>query len=604
MRGPLYLDSDDISLLKRQRLAAVYQEEDQVRLKALLHAIRRQDYDFASFLIYECGAKVNIQNRLGIDPLAVAISTNNKAMVQLLLNAGAVFADVISDGWTRNCYGLYYTNLFVKSFLREIRNHIDAGRNLNIIVKQNITLLMIAISINSPESVKTLLENGASPNHRDNEGNTPLTVALAQSIRLIHYKTKEIKSLRVSKEVIQALIDGGADVNYHDSRGVTPLMVAVVNGRYQEVSMLLKAGANPNVEDANGDTAIIHAVKSRSIAMFDHLVAHDVDVKFKSSKGRTVWKIVRSRDYEEFIDSLLKAKFDFNQKNKKGETCLMQSIPFAPMVAKKLIEKGIDVNSANNKGITPLMKAVMHSRINLSLVKALIKAKANVNAVDEDGFTPLLNHLDACPDAECINTLIEAGANVNYLPDNQCHTPLTLAVRSTKNRIESVRTLINNGADPLIANDEGNAFRSAYGYARVFVVEDDSEHEVPVTFEEVLPIIHVLALENNKGQNRAKLQDFTPQQRKLLIKDRYLQLEKICLPYLSYYLMKKDSKINLEKFLDYKKGLEIIFDPRLPAELRRKILDECHAGPLSYSETEDSKARTACNIIIKKRYSP
>jgi len=72
-----------------------------------------------------------------------------------------------------------------------------------------------------------LLERGADPCVRDNDGQTPLHVASHEG----------------NTSVAQKLLNFGVDVNSPDRQGRTPLQIAVEEGHDQVEKLLLKHGA-------------------------------------------------------------------------------------------------------------------------------------------------------------------------------------------------------------------------------------------------------------------------------------------------------------------------------------------------------------------------
>jgi len=108
---------------------------------------------------------------------------------------------------------------------------IDCGVDPNILSELRFTSLFIALSSGHPEVVEFLLEHGADPNIKNNDGSTPL-----------HYAADNSK-------VVEVLLEHGADLNIRDKYGATPLHDAAENGHPEVVELLLEHGADPNIQN-------------------------------------------------------------------------------------------------------------------------------------------------------------------------------------------------------------------------------------------------------------------------------------------------------------------------------------------------------------------
>ncbi len=95
------------------------------------------------------------------------------------------------------------------------------------------TALMIAIRRRDTPWMGFLLQNGADPNLRDREGNTPLMIAATNAF----------------SEGVRVMLAGRALADSFNGRGETALIRAVHARDAESARLLLEAGANPDRAD-------------------------------------------------------------------------------------------------------------------------------------------------------------------------------------------------------------------------------------------------------------------------------------------------------------------------------------------------------------------
>lgn len=104
--------------------------------------------------------------------------------------------------------------------------------------------------------VKYLIYNGVSINRIDDEGNTPLHVAVS----------------RKNIDLIKLLIESGADFDIQNNEGNTPLMLALDEGFDNIVLFLMKIGASVELKNKNGETPYSLAIKYKKRRIQQHIM--------------------------------------------------------------------------------------------------------------------------------------------------------------------------------------------------------------------------------------------------------------------------------------------------------------------------------------------
>jgi ankyrin repeat protein len=110
------------------------------------------------------------------------------------------------------------------------------------------TPLYWAIYNDKPDTVQMLLNNGASVNIMDADGNSPLMIAASQGMT----------------KTINTLIERGADINVRNKLQETPLINAVKAADEVSVKILICKGADVELRDISGHNAISYAEYNKS----------------------------------------------------------------------------------------------------------------------------------------------------------------------------------------------------------------------------------------------------------------------------------------------------------------------------------------------------
>lgn len=180
--------------------------------------------------------------------------------------------------------------------------------------------LMIAIRAYNVEQVKECLAQGANANFKGKVYNYDMTPLLA----IAYTKKDEYKCYEIAK----TLIDNGADVNARDNTGHTALIHAArgvgIDGYYlnncQIMKLLIDNGADVNAKTNFNSTALHYAVISgNSIENIKFLIDNGADVNAKNYRGQIALEIYKENKLlipNDAIISLLQPKMQIKPKAK------------------------------------------------------------------------------------------------------------------------------------------------------------------------------------------------------------------------------------------------------------------------------------------------
>ncbi len=273
----------------------------------LFEASKTGDVDEVKSLLQE-GIDVNTEDVYGDTALFYAVQWNHKAVVELLVSAGAdvnhrstrngsTALMAINDRDNSECLQVLLdkgadinarmtleggTALFYASFIRNIpviKLLLNYGANVNDTDQYGDSVLLHCLTAHYPlqrdpfEAIKVLLAAGADVNQRGRYGWTPAHAAFnmrnLEALRLIAPKVQgkfwkgaeeDFRKATDNPELVQYYLDAGADVNTGGKRGWDLLMEAIRTGSARSIQILIKAGADVNSTDSNGVSPIQFAV--------------------------------------------------------------------------------------------------------------------------------------------------------------------------------------------------------------------------------------------------------------------------------------------------------------------------------------------------------
>jgi ankyrin repeat protein len=235
-------------------------------------------------LLKNHGADLSIQNNNGETPVFYLYGKPE----EILLNSGINVNHRDNSGYT------LIHKAAEKLNIKKCKILIAKGADVNAASNDGTSPLIAALKhprrgSSLANKLLQLLALGASVNHCDSLGNTPL-----------HYAV-----LNANPEVYEKILKKGGKLNITNNNGETPLYVAVNRGRSKAVIFLLKQNADPNIGTGSGDTPLLSAVRRNSYSLVTELINKGADVNTPGKSGKLPLEVaVDSRASAKIIKEL------------------------------------------------------------------------------------------------------------------------------------------------------------------------------------------------------------------------------------------------------------------------------------------------------------
>ncbi|XP_012556375.1 ankyrin repeat domain-containing protein 17 isoform X1 [Hydra vulgaris] len=287
---------------------------------------------------------------------------------------------------------------------------------------------------------------------------TPLipTVDINQATESNHDTALTIACAGGHDELVQLLLARGASIEHRDKKGCTPLILAATAGHVSTCHILLEHGAEIEAQsDRTKDTALSLACSSGRQEVVELLLMSNANYEHRNVSDYTPLSLAASGGYVGIIKLLLNHGAEINSRtgSKLGISPLMLAAMNGHVAAVKLLlDRGSDVNAQieTNRN-TALTLACFQGRT--EVVGLLLDRKANVEHRAKTGLTPLMEAASGGY-VDVGRVLIDRGADVNAQPvPSSRDTALTIA--ADKGHYKFVELLIIVGAAVDVRNKKG-----------------------------------------------------------------------------------------------------------------------------------------------------
>ena len=457
--------------------------------QAPLHsAALRGDVEMMGLLVNK-GASLNLLAKGG-PPLCYAVRGENARAVEFLLQSGAMpDFRAVESGMTPLHWAaiLGQSNLVALLLKHGATNNIlsDFGRPLHAaamsqegakrLLSAPPTIIAPAVGGQAPDqpwvgsdedhvaALKLLLLSGAGVNGLDQNGRTPLFLAVRQGnvgavetllaagadlsaadnpngFTALHAASELDAPAQVVSNVVTRLLRVGVARDARDKYGGAPLHAAAAAGRTVMVALLLEAGARINSTGPSLCTPLQLAVMSGRRDVVELLLANRADLEWRNLGDNNALELAVGLRAKDIVTLLLDHRTDVNACSASGATALMFSARSGDLeLIKLLLERGAQVNITDADGWTAFLRAAQAGKVEAALL--LLEHGAKFDVADRHGCTPLFaaargGHL------EMVKFLFGRGAPIAAKDE---HGFTALHEAANNGRVEVVSFLLDRG---------------------------------------------------------------------------------------------------------------------------------------------------------------
>ncbi|MBU1054781.1 MAG: ankyrin repeat domain-containing protein [Proteobacteria bacterium] len=337
-------------------------------------------------------------------------------------------------------------NAVHENSLEKVQSLISSGVDLKVKNEQGESPLMVALRLKEEEIARLLIEKGSQLNIADSDGWTPLMIALSN-------ENTDCAGLMIEKD---------AEINVLNKNGWSPLMLSIKYSSPENSLLLIKKGAELQIKAQDGESPLLLSAMAGNVGVLAIIMNKVKKTDERDENGNTLLHLAAENGNIEAVALLLKHKVNLEETNHEGLTPLLSALASGQTEAASfLLSKGAThtaiangnsslhyaANSGNKECVALLLpgdlpvniqnfakETPLHNAGSREVAKYLLTQSADLNASTNDGITPL--HKAACNGRQdVIDLLVDRGANINAMATSngiEEITPLYMAIANSQ----------------------------------------------------------------------------------------------------------------------------------------------------------------------------
>ena len=265
--------------------------------------------------------------------------------------SSAQLTEVDTIGYVPSWYdGALEYNLMIaasKGFSGEIDRLVKMGAKVNSYNDDGSTPLMVAVDYKHLETVKAILKHSPLLDEFTIYSETALMIAVKKNFF----------------EIAEVLIRAGAKIDFADNRGATPLHYSALYGYAEMIDMLLYYNAPVDAKTNDGTSALHTAICIGNVEITDLLITNGANMEGIDNDGNTPFLIAASFGDTLIMDILYKYGVDIYSKNNRNHNALTLAIAFNHKeTVAYLMQIGDKWNENSSPGYDPYKVAAKFGR--------------------------------------------------------------------------------------------------------------------------------------------------------------------------------------------------------------------------------------------------